>query len=284
VSDIEPFDRALRRHRRDRAAVGFPAHSALRDHIVDELLDRLADVSRRFETILDLGCADGSLARRLAPARVVAADAGFAFARAAGGVQCDEDRLPFADGSFDLILSAGVLDSVNDLPGTLALARRLLRPDGLFLAGFIGAGSLPRLRSALLAADMAVCEGASPRIHPMIDLRSAGDLLARAGLALTVADGTRLTLRYGALAALLADLRGAGASNILDARTRRPATRAWLLAAHAAFAAQADSDGRVSERFELVYLTGWSPSADQPRPARRGSATHTLAEALKPRP
>jgi SAM-dependent methyltransferase len=281
VSDSEPFDRTLRRRRRDRAAPGFAGHSVLRDHIVEELVDRLADVSRRFDDVLDLGCADGALGRRLAPRQLVSADAGFAFARTARGVQCDEDRLPFADGSFDLIVSAGVLDEVNDLPGALALARRLLRPDGLFLAGFVGGGSLPRLRSAVLAADMAVGLGASPHVHPMVDLRAAADLLVRAGLTLTVTDGARLTLRYGSLGALLDDLRGAGAGNILHARARRPLTRQWLAAAADAFAAQADDDGRIGEQFELIYLTGWSPSADQPKPAARGSATHSLARALK---
>ena len=283
VSDREPFDRNLRRRRRDRAAPGFAAHAVLRDHIVDELVDRLADISRRFDDVLDLGCADGALGRRLAPARLVSADAGFAFARAAGGVQCDEDRLPFADASFDLIVSAGVLDAVNDLPGTLALARRLLRPDGLFLAGFIGAGSLPRLRSAVLAADIAVGLGASPHVHPMVDLRAAADLLVRAGLNLTVTDAAHLTLRYGSLGRLLDDLRGAGAGNILHTRARVPMTRQWLAAAAEAFAAQADEDGRISEQFQLIYLTGWSPSPEQPSPAKRGSATHSLAEALKPR-
>jgi hypothetical protein len=153
----------------------------------------------------------------------------------------------------------------------------------LFLAGFVGGGSLPRLRSALLAADMAVGAGASAHVHPMVDLRAAADLLVRAGLNLTVADGAALTLRYRSLGALLDDLRGSGATNILHARSRSPLTRQWLAAAAEAFAAQADADGRISERFELIYLTGWAPSADQPRPAKRGSATHSLAEALKPR-
>ena len=36
-------------------------------------------------------------------------------------------------------------------------------------------------------------------------------------------------------------------------------------------AADADPDGKTAERFEIVHLSGWAPSPDQPKPARRGS-------------
>lgn len=281
MSDAEIFDRSLRRRRRDRAARLFAAHDFLRAHIAEELLDRLEGVTRRFTRALDLGCLDGALADRLsARMQVVRADAGFAFARAAGGVQCDEDRLPFADGSFDLILAAGGLETVNDLPGCLALVRRLLAPDGLFLGALVGAGSLPRLRAAVLAADL-TSGVAAPRIHPQIDVRAAGDLLARAGLRMTVADGDRLTVRYADPLRLIGDLRGMAGTNLLRG-ARPPLARAALPALFERFAADADADGRTAETIEIVYLTGWSPAADQPKPARRGSATHSLAEALRP--
>jgi SAM-dependent methyltransferase len=197
-------------------------------------------------------------------------------------VEADEDRLPLAEGAFDLVVSIGALDTVNDLPGALILARRALRPDGLFLAAFAGAGSLPRLRAAMLAADAAQ-GGASPRIHPQIDVRAAGDLLARAGFALPVADAESVTVRFPHLPALVRDLRAMGATNILASRDRRPIGRAGLAAAIADFAAAADPDGKTAERFEILHLSGWAPSPDQPQPARRGSATTSLAEALKPR-
>jgi SAM-dependent methyltransferase len=281
---IEIFDRARRRRRRDRAAPHFTDHAFVRDHIVEGLLDRLASVKRDFTRVLDLGAADGSLgdALRARGLQVVSADSGFAFARATGGVQCDEDRLPFADASFDLIVAAGGLDMVNDLPGALALIRRSLVPDGLFLGGFAGAGSLPRLREALLAADMAAGGGAAPRLHPQIDVRAAGDLLSRAGFALPVADSETLSVRYGDPLRLIADLRGMAATNILR-RASPPLGRAHVGALLARFAAAADADGRTTERIEIVYLTGWSPAPDQPKPARRGSGTQSLAEALRPR-
>lgn len=243
--------------------------------MLDGLAERLELVRRPFRDVLDLGCFGGDFA---APpgARVARLDAGFAFARAAGGVQGDEDRLPFADASFDLVVSAGVLDSVNDLPGALALVRRVLRPDGLFLAALVGAGSLATLRACLRDA-----EGERPvaRLHPQVDVRAAGDLLMRAGFALPVADGETLTVRYRNLFALLGDLRGMAAANIMPDRSFL--RRDTLARAAEAFAARADPDSRTPERFELIYLTGWAPDPSQPKPARRGSAQASLAAALR---
>jgi NADH dehydrogenase [ubiquinone] 1 alpha subcomplex assembly factor 5 len=282
VSRDAPFDRALRRLRRDRAAASAGAADYLFRLAADELVERLDFVSRRFERALDLGCAGGYLTRRLRERGidVLPADPGYRFAAAAGGVQVEEDRLPFPDGAFDLIVSVGALDTVNDLPGALLLIRRALRPDGLFLGAFLGAGSLVRLRSAMLAAD-GVEGGAAPRIHPQIDVRAAGDLLVRAGFALPVADSWGIDVRFPDLRALVRDLRAMGGTNILASRALRPIGRSGLAAAVADFAAAAGADGKAAERFEIVQLLGWAPSPDQPRPARRGSATASLAEALK---
>lgn len=240
--------------------------------MLEGLHDRLATVTRRFADVLDLGCCDGGFA--LPGAGIARCDAGFAFAAAAGGVQADEDRLPFADASFDLVVSAGVLDSVNDLPGALTLARRALRPDGLFLAAFVGAGSLATLRRCLREVE----GGGVARLHPQVDVRAAGDLLVRAGFALPVADAEGVTVRYPGVGRLLADLRGMAGSNLLPGR--RPLTRTTLARLDAAFTAQADADGRTAERFEILFLTGWAPDASQPKPARRGSATASLTATL----
>lgn len=246
--------------------------------MADELLERLDGVKRDFTRALDLGCLDGRVGATLRARGIetVSADPGFRFAHASSGVQCDEDRLPFADGSFDLVIACGGLDQVNDLPGALLLIRRVLKPDGLFLGAFVGAGSLARLRGALLGAE----DRAVARIHPQIDVRSAGDLLARAGFALPVADGERVTVRYGSVFPLLADLRGMAAASLL-AGPVTPLARAALAGAAELFLRGADSGGKAGETFEIVHLLGWAPAPDQPKPARRGSAKTSLADALR---
>lgn len=273
------FDRRLRALRRDRMLARFPDHDFLYRAMLDELLDRLADVRRDLPRALVIGCPDGSAKAALEALgkQVICVDPSYAAARAAAGVQADEDALPFAEDSFDLVLACGTLDSVNDLPGALILIRRVLKADGLMLAAFAGAGSLPRLRAALMAGEG---DRAAQHIHPQVDVRSAGDLLARAGFAMPVADGETLTVRYGDMFALMRDLRGMGGGNALAARPpmiRRDA----LMAAAAHFSAAADPDGRTAERLAIVYLSGWKPDPSQAKPARRGSATVSLAQALK---
>jgi len=273
------FDRSRRARQRDRMLPCFAAHDFLYRAMLDELIDRLRDVQRDLPEALVIGCPDGSAKAALEAMgkRVACVDPGFLAARAALGVQAEEDALPFADDSFDLILACGTLDSVNDLPGALILMRRILRPDGLLLAAFTGAGSLPRLKGALLAA-----EGDRPaqHVHPQVDVRAAGDLLSRAGFAMPVADGETLTIRYGDIVRLMHDLRGMGAGNVLA--TRPPTlSRGILMRAAAHFAQAADADGRTGEQMAILYLSGWKPDPSQAKPARRGSATVSLADALK---
>jgi SAM-dependent methyltransferase len=270
----EIFDRSARRRRRDRAAPIYAEHDFLRAAMLDGIAERLDSVNRSFERVLDIGCFDGAFVPPPNSA-VTRIDAGRLFAARAGGIQADEDLLPVEPESFDLAVSAGVLDSVNDVPGALSQIRRALKPDGLFLGAFVGGTSLPTMRASFLQAE---ADRPAARFHPMIDVRSAGDLLVRAGFALPVADGETLSVRYPDLFRLIGDLRGMAATNVL--RGRVPLARTTLGAAAAAFADRADPDGRTAERFDLIFLTGWAPSPDQPKPARRGSATASLAAAL----
>lgn len=270
------FDEAARRLRRDRAVRGFAEHDFLRATMLDGVAERLAAVKRTFADVLDIGCQAGDVPPPPG-ARVARLDPAHGWARTAGGVQADEAALPFADASFDLVVAAGSLDTVNDLPGALALIRRVLRPDGLFLGTFVGGASLSALRTALRAAER---ERPAPRIHPMVDVRAAGDLLLRTGFALPVADIETVRVRYAGLGRLLDDLRGMAESNLLV--ERRPLRRDALTRTAKAFAAAAEADGRTTERFDIVFMTGWAPSPDQPQPARRGSATRSLMQALRP--
>jgi NADH dehydrogenase [ubiquinone] 1 alpha subcomplex assembly factor 5 len=289
----KPFDRLTVRRHRDRAAAGFDAHAFLFDEIGERLLDRLSDIRRPFPRVLELGCRDGRLSPRLRAIGsdvFVRADLSQAMARTAGmrhpgasTLVADEEMLPFADRGFDLVVSNLALHWVNDLPGALAQIRRALRPDGLLLASLFGGETLTELRSSLLAADVTVSNGASPRVSPFCDVRDAAHLLSRAGFALPVADVDRIAVTYTDALALMRELRGMGETNALALRQRGFTPPATLAAAGAHYAktfAAADASDRVRASFEVIYLAAWQPHESQQKPLRPGAATTRLADAL----
>lgn len=249
------FDRARRiaARRRMRAHQHRPeaARFVMAD-MVEDVLERLAFLRHAPERALVIGDWTGELARPLAAggAEVLRADP----APGPGEVAIDEER-PLPWGGFDLIASLGLLDTVNDLPGALIHIRGALAPGGLAIASFAGAGSLPALRSVMLAADG---DRPAARLHPMVDVRAGAALLQRAGWADPVADGHALRVRYASLARLVADLREQALGNVLTSRSP-PLSRAARRRAEAAFETLADADGRVSETFEIVTLSGRRP-------------------------
>jgi SAM-dependent methyltransferase len=278
--------------RAHRARAAGAASPALFREVAERLGERLEAVRRAFPRALDLGSHAGALARALA-GRVgsevfVHADLapGFAAAaRAAGGgaaVVADEEFLPFAPASFDLVASNLGLHWVNDLPGALIQIGRILRPDGLFLAAMLGGRTLAELRETLLAAELEGEGGAGPRVSPFADVQDAGALLLRAGFALPVVDRDTITVAYANALALMRDLRAMGETNAVARRRRGFSRRATLLRAAALYQERfAGADGRVRATFDVIYLTGWKPDASQPQPLRPGSATTRLADALK---
>ncbi len=278
-----PFDRRLLRRRRERHAAGLDAHDFLFAEVAERLADRLCDVNRRFALGVDLGCHTGALARALAPLdrvdRLVSTDLALAMAARAPAPRLvlDEEALPFAEASLDLVVSSLSLHWVNDLPGLLAQARRALKPDGLFLAALAGEESLGALRRALLLAESEVRGGAAPRVSPFITLGDAGALLQRAGFALPVVDRDCITVKYREPLKLFHDLRGAGESNTLTEGPRGLASRRVLARAVEILAA----DPGAGIELEVLYLTAWAPADDQPKPLRPGSAETRLSDALE---
>ena len=283
------FDRVLLRARRKRAAALGPA-TFLLDRVADDLAERVAVVTRRFELAADIGtpgeAVRTALARLGSVGAIVAADAMAELRASRNGkvenlVAADEESLPFRDASLDLAVSALALQFVNDLPGALIQIRRALKPDGLFLAAMVGGETLTELRQAFAAAESDIEGGASPRVAPFADVRAVGDLLQRAGFALPVTDSDCYTLRYQTPFPLMAELRRMGATNALVARRRTPLRRTTLLRMAEIYRERfADADGRVRATFEIVWLSGWAPHPDQQRPLKPGSAQTRLADVL----
>lgn len=279
-SELNPpeiFDRRRRRALRARAS-GRTGDKFLWGHIAQDIAERLSVVTRNFEHALIIGPI-GRWHSQILPPNVSYHIAGLEEADGMGSL-LEEDRLPFAPASFDLVISAGTLDSVNDLPGSLIQIRRILRPDGLFLGHMFGAGTLGTLKSMFLESD---ADRATPHIHPQIDLRSAADLLVRAGFTLPVADQDNSVIRYGDWRSIISDIRDTGIGNAL-AGPRPYLGKDIAARLDAIFAARSDAGGKITECFAHLHLSGWAPSDNQPRPAKRGSAQVSLADILSKDP
>ncbi len=275
------FDQSRRAARRDRYWRQVRGTPDFHRRITEDLLDRVDSVTRPLATALLINPSDPALGEGLGERDidVVEVQSGAKAARVRGVLFALDDAPGLPAGPFDLVMSAGGLESVNDVPGALSLFRRALRPDGLLLACLPGSGSFGVARDACLGADLAIGGAATARFHPLVDVRSLGDLAARAGLVLPVAEVDSIDLRYRTLPRLFADLRDHGWAQAL-AGPMRPLSRRWLAEADALFRARADADGRVAERLNLLTLTAWSPGPDQPKPAARGSGKMSLTRAV----
>jgi trans-aconitate methyltransferase len=109
------------------------------------------------ERILDLGCGDGFLTRRIAesgaaligvdnsPQMIAAAQKHGVDARCASG-----EALPF-EGEFDAVFSNAAMHWMSDQDAVLKGVYRALKPGGRFVAEFGGQGNIAAIRVALLA-------------------------------------------------------------------------------------------------------------------------------------
>jgi SAM-dependent methyltransferase len=283
--DPKIFDRQLLRARQARARKLGP-ETFLLDRTASELGERLSAVLRQFDVAVDLGTPTDAVRQVLAASGKVGTIVAATVHPTLGDgsflrVAADEEALPFANASLDLVVSALALQFVNDLPGTLIQIRRVLKPDGLLLAALVGGESLSEMREAIAAAEIEIEGGVSPRVAPFADVRELGALLQRAGFALPVVDSERLVVRYDSIFALIRDLRHMGATNILNERRRKPLNRATVQRMAEFYRERfADEDGRLRASFEIVWLSGWAPHDDQQKPLKPGSATRRLSDAL----
>lgn len=276
---IEIFDRAQVRRNRNRAAASFSAHDFLLRWTADNLLDRLRDVKRDFPLALQVG-GRAQLEEIAGVEKLVVMDVAEKFLPSPLAVQGDEEFMPFAADTFDLVISPLSLHTVNDLPGALIQMNRVLKPDGLCIGALLGGETLWELRKVMMQTEMALRGGAGPHVAPFADKQQIGALMQRARFALPVVDSDIITVTYENLPRLLHDLRGMGEGNSLKDRSAYLG-KTFLQDAERLYKEKfAEPDGRLRATFEVIFLIGWAPHGSQQKPLRPGSADKRLSEAL----
>ncbi|KAG1892130.1 S-adenosyl-L-methionine-dependent methyltransferase [Suillus subluteus] len=293
------FDRAAKRKQRDRAVsrdagVGSRTVDYVRDEVADRMMERLLDIKRKFDTIVDLGSGPGHFSKLLDPEKTrkvlmidssettLNRDPDEEFEVEVERAHADEENLldVLPRNSQEAIVSCLSLHWVNDLPGVLIQIKEALKPDGLFLGAMFGGDTLFELRTALQLAEVDREGGISPHISPMTDTKDISNLLSRAGFTLLTVDIDEVRVGYPSMWELLEDLRDMGENNAVVGR-RHFLHRDTLAAASAIYKElHGNEDGSVPATFQIIYMIGWKPSPNQLKPLERGSAQTNLKDVL----
>lgn len=269
------FDHAALRLKKARLQIPGTDANFLFDWALGNIEERLGLIKRRFPAALQLS-PKGS------PSAIDKI-------KSTAGIETliipDEDEnlesLSIKKESINLVLSVFDLHKINDLPGTLIQIRRILKPDGLFIAALPGENTLQELRASMMEAEQQLKGGVRPRVLPFADKQQMAGLMQRTHFSLPVIDSERLIVTYNDVFSLMRDLRGMGETNILKDRNRTFDARALFSETNRLYQKNyADPDGRLRATFDLIFLTGWAPHESQQKPSPRGSATHSLTDIL----
>ncbi|KAJ9093317.1 hypothetical protein QFC20_007140 [Naganishia adeliensis] len=287
TTPFEVFDRNAKRRQRDRAAVRDGGEKSrvtdyLRSEVADRMAERFEDLRNPPGKILDLSSSSGHLSKLLTALQSTKEIRMMDMSVFPRRTVIDEEQLLSAvdEGRQDCIVSNMGLHWVNDLPGVLKQIQRALKPDGVFMGSMIGGDTLFELRTALQLAEQEREGGISPRISPMADPSDASNLMGRAGFALLTVDVEDVKINYPSIWELMEDLRDMGESNAVLGR--RPfIKRDVLLAADAIYKElHGLEDGTIPATFQVIFLIGWKPSPNQPKPLPRGSGQTSLKDVL----
>jgi hypothetical protein len=258
-------DRKSLKKNRTRVLKSKRGYFALHKIAIKEIEERLQDINRSFQKIAII-TAYPKIWTSLFP------DAFFLN---------DSDTLDFGLEKYDLIIHAMSLHWSDDPVGQLIQCKNMLIKDGLFLAVFFGGKTIHELNYSFSKAEAKISEGISPRFMPMGEIRDLGNLLQRAGFGLPVADSISKKYSYKSILTLMHDIRRMGETNVLLLR-KKTFTQSKIINEMIKIYSEnfKQRDNTFLATFELIFLTGWAPSDNQPKPLRPGSVKVNLSKLL----
>jgi len=298
------FDRKAKALHRDRSVIIRDDHQVfdyLKEEVGYRVYDRILDIKRHFNTVVDLSAGKGYIGRNFTKetcSKLVQCDISRELLSRAQRPQdpeidlknylLDEDStlegLPFDDNSLDLVVSSLGLHWVNDLPGCFRNIWRALKPDGGFLGAMFSGETLFEMRCSLQLAELERQGGFSPHVSPFVEMQDVGGLLNRSGFKMLTVDVDEIVVGYPTLFHLMEDLKGMAENN---ASWKRPLhlKRDTLMAAASIYQAMYGQENpnepgqtSIPATFQIVYFIGWKPDKSQAKPAARGSANVSLKD------
>nr|CAG4642644.1 EOG090X09JT [Evadne anonyx] len=286
------FDRKAKKLHKDKAAQmkDFETYNYLKDEVGYRLSDRVFDVNKHFKVAVDLGCGFGHVSKHLskdAVEELIMCDQSEMVLQKAAVPEdvtncrkmvVDEEHLPFADESVDLVLSSLSLHWVNQLPSTFVQIMKCLKKDGVFIGALFGGETLFELRGALQLAEIEREGGFAAHISPFTEVRDIGSLLNRAGFKMLTIDTDEICVNYPSMFELMTDLKGMAENNATWIR-KLHLHRDTMFAASAIYKElYGNADGTIPATFQVIYMIGWKPDPSQPKPLERGSGNVSMKD------
>jgi len=257
------FNRKLLKNILDKNAKTIRAHQFLSDYAANLLQEKLELTKLSFEKVLNLGAKSDLfydlLKERNPKVKIIETSLSHNFLASSNNqdlVVCDEELLPFKEESFDLVVAVLNLHNVNDLVGSLVQIRNILKDKGLFIGCMIGGESLKELRQACLEADSEL-GGASPKVAPFIEVKTAGSLLQRAGFHMPITDSDQLVIEYETMDKFFRDLKNMGEGNILESKTKNLMSKKRLNLIKEIYLKKYKNSANIPANFELINLTAF---------------------------
>lgn len=249
-----------------------PESRTILDSIAERLFERLSLLTLAPSKIVDLGTGDARhiklLQQQFKGAAVVGADLSLQRLHTASGKRrfwqkhpllvCLDAScpLPFADASFDLVVSNMMLPWLNNAESLVAEINRVLIKEGAYFISTAGPDTLVELRRAWAEIDN------TQHINLFLDMHDVGDLMVSSGMADPVMDTERLTVSYSSVDALLDELIGLGFINVLCGR--RKGLTAKSVRHRLAANYPVNKTGGIDATLELVVAHGWSGAPKAP--------------------
>ncbi len=131
---------------------------------------------------------------------------------------------------FDLIISIGQIQWLNDPQGYLFQVQSLLNKHGVFYAVFPGEDSFKEIHKGLIQAEMKLINGAHQRIIPMISASDALNLLQAIKFTNPLVHVVSIELHHDTVVDLLKDIKAMGGGNPFDAPATVTPKRLFALA------------------------------------------------------
>nr|CRH06792.1 putative SAM-dependent methyltransferase [Candidatus Magnetococcus massalia] len=179
--------------------------------------------------------------------------------RSAPYLTAHPDQLPFANGTFDIVISNLTLHWSMELSKGLGEARRVLRGNGWFHLTLPGHGNLYPLRQAMMDEDQARYGRSYSRMPEPLDIQTLGDRLVRAGFTLPVSDREGFMFELPNLPTLLEMMAELGSGNPYGERPPGLGGRGYLQAVESRLRQQqgAGPDAPLQLPMELLFAAAW---------------------------